>query len=86
VRYDLVFGKDLPARAGPGWTIFDVNPYQQRILCYMKDAIAALSKHNHQAPGLFQKLAAPALPADRLFPSVVLLTLQPVRRRQGEHQ
>jgi hypothetical protein len=52
----------------------------------MKDAITALSKHDDQVPALLLELTSPALPADGLSPTLLLLALQPVRRRPGEHQ
>src|SRR5882724_11990164 len=52
----------------------------------MEDAVTSLGTHDHLIPGLFQELAAPKLPADRLLPHVVLLTRYPVRRPQGERQ
>jgi hypothetical protein len=81
-----VFGQELLARADPGRAIFDGDTQQQRILRHMKDAIAALSKHDDQVPALLLELTSPALPADGLSPTLLLLALQPVRRRQGEHQ
>ena len=81
-----IFGQDLRPCTDPGRAIFDVDAHQQRVLGHMKDGIVVLGKDDDLIPGLFQELAAPALPADRLFPHSVLLTLQPVRRRQGEHE
>jgi len=49
----------------------------------MKDAVAVLSKDNHLVPHLLQE---PKPPADRLTRGAFLLTLQPVRRGQGEQQ
>src|SRR5512132_4296512 len=81
-----VFGQDLLSCTDPGRSIFEVDPYQQRVLRDMKDAVVALGKDDDQIPHLLQELAAPALPADGLSPGVLLLTLPSIGGCQGEHE
>jgi hypothetical protein len=52
----------------------------------MKDALAILGKDDDVVSSLFQDLAPPALPTDRVLPHVGMLTLQAVRCPQGAHQ
>src|SRR5919108_3420184 len=58
----------------------------QGVLHQMKDAVIALGKHDDLLPSPLQELAPPALPADRLTPPVLALTLQPICGGQREHQ
>jgi hypothetical protein len=84
--YKPVFGHNLLPCTDSGRPIFEVDPYQQRVLREMKDAVGVLGKDDDQIPGLLQELAAPALPTDGLSPGVLLLTLPPIGGCQGEQQ
>ena len=69
------FGKNFLARTNAWRHILELHPYQQRVFRHMKDAIATLGKDDDVVSGLFPELAASALPTDRRFPHVDLLTL-----------
>jgi hypothetical protein len=76
-RQDFWQGSD------PWGHILELGPQEPRVLNYLKDAIVALSKHDHLVAGLLQELAPPA---DGLRPDLLWLTRQPVRCRQGKYQ
>jgi hypothetical protein len=82
---DPVLGQDLLPCADSGRAIFEVDADQPCVLRHRADAVPALGQHEHLIPGLVQARAAPPLPADRLLPPVVWRTLEPGRRRQGDH-
>jgi hypothetical protein len=56
----------------------DVDAQSPRVFYQMNDAIAALSKHQHQVLGLFEARSAPARSADHHLPQRFWLTRLPV--------
>ena len=86
MRCELISGQDLLSCAKAWGHIFELAPQQNGVFGHMKDAIAALSKHDELLPVLLEKLTSPALPAYWLHPSLERFTSQPIGRRQREHE
>jgi hypothetical protein len=69
------------------WRLVLVPDSQEEgVLCEMKDAVVSFCEHNNPVPGVLEKLAPPALPADRFPARPLPLTLQAIGRSQDEHQ
>jgi hypothetical protein len=84
--YEPKLSQDVLTCADVWQHIRELNPHQQGVLGQRKDAVIALGEDDHLLPGLLLELAPPALPADGLSPTLLLLARPPGRRRQGEHQ
>jgi hypothetical protein len=84
--WELVLGQDLLAATDVGRDIVALHAQQPRVFGERNEALVPVGKHDDQGTGLLHELTPPALPADGLTPSGLVLTRQSIGGGQGQHE